>query len=110
MHKIPTIFQRDAKNGGRIIPKEYTIDKGLFFNAIATEKVDGMNVRVTVRNHIAVRLEKRRNPDKIQKFKGIIEPWYIDTSISAEDKWLIEGIVWHCPNGFMMKIKTKDFK
>ena len=154
-------------------------------DAKATEKLDGTNVRVTVRNHTVVRIEKRRNPDKIQKHKGIEEPWYIDASQSTEDKWIndavantdfstipdgewsgeiigkniqgnplnlennrvvffslgqapvfenaptdyeglknwlpiqkskygnncgIEGIIWHCPNGDMYKIKVKDFK
>lgn len=183
MKKIPTIFKRDSTKDGAII-NEYVVDLDSFENAIATEKLDGMNVRVTTRNGTCVRLEKRRNPDKIQKFKGIIEPWYVDTSESSEDKWLndalkntdlskipdgewsgealgtniqgnplnlptnrivfftldqapvfdnvptsyeelrewlpkqkskygndcgIEGIVWHCDDGSMMKIKTKDF-
>lgn len=184
MRKIPTIFKRDITNNGKII-NEYTVDALKLATAIATEKIDGMNIRVTVRNGIAVRLEKRRNPSKLEKAKGIIEPWYTDASMSAEDKhlqdalrhtdltiipdgewsgeavgpniqgnplklelnrivffslgqcpvfsncpitfdglrdWLkdqkskygidcgIEGIVWHCPDGSMMKIKTKDFK
>ncbi len=184
MKKIPTIFKRDENNGGKI-KNEYVVDPELFLLATATEKIDGTNVRVTVRNHTVVRVEKRRNPDKIQKHKGIIEPWYTDASDSAEDKWImeavrgtdyssipdgewsgeavgpniqgnplnldshrivfftlnqapifenvpttfdelkewlpeqkskygnncgIEGIVWHCSDGSMMKIKTKDFK
>lgn len=183
MKKIQTIFKRDETNGGRI-KNEYAIDPELFAIATATEKIDGTNIRVTVRNHTVVRVEKRRNPDKIQKHKGIIEPWYVDASESAEDKWImeavkgtlfdnipdgewsgeaigpniqgnplnqehhqvvfftlgqaprfdnvpttfdelrewlpkqkskfgtncgIEGIVWHCSDGTMMKIKTKDF-
>lgn len=185
MKKIKTIFERE---NGKVIPK---VVAGISLEILAmdktvkaTEKLDGMNVRVTVRNGTCVRLEKRRNPDKIQKHKGIIEPWYVDTSESAEDKWLndalkntdlsnlpdgewsgealgtniqgnplnlptnrivfftldqapvfenvpttyselkewlpkqkskygndcgIEGIVWHCSNGDMYKIKTKDF-
>jgi hypothetical protein len=183
MRKIKTIFVRNAENGGKIID-EYAVDTSVFVNAKATEKIDGTNIRVTVRNHTVVRVEKRRNPDKIQKHKGIIEPWYVDASDSAEDKWImeavrgtdfseipdgewsgeavgqniqgnplnldshkvvfftlnqapifenvptdyeglkkwlpeqkskygnncgIEGIVWHCANGDMVKIKTKDF-
>ncbi len=183
MKKIPTIFKRDEFNGGKVID-QYVVNTNDFFFAKATEKLDGMNVRVTVRNHTAVRLEKRRNPSKLEKAKGIIEPWYIDASESSEDKWLqdalkntslvdipdgewsgealgtniqgnplqlqtnrivfftlnkapvfedvpitynelkewlpkqrskygndcgIEGIVWHCRDGSMMKIKTKDF-
>lgn len=181
MRKIKTIFERE---NGKVVnvfvePLQYELQR-----AKATEKLDGMNVRVTIRSGTCVRLEKRRNPDKIQKHKGIIEPWYVDTSESSEDKWLldalkntdltnlpdgewsgealgtniqgnplnlptnrivfftlnqaptfedvpttyeelkawlpaqkskygndcgIEGIVWHCSNGEMYKIKTKDF-
>ncbi len=185
MRKIKTIFERE---NGRVVDK---LVEGVYLNnripdidIVATEKLDGMNVRVTIRNSTCVRLEKRRNPDKIQKHKGIIEPWYADTSESSEDKWLldalkntdlsqlpdgewsgealgtniqgnplnlptnrivfftlnqapvfenvptsfeelkewlpkqkskygndcgIEGIVWHCRDGEMYKIKTKDF-
>jgi len=182
MRKIKTLFVR--KNGQVVnqIADGVTLD--FLKGAKATEKLDGMNVRLTIRNGTCVRLEKRRNPDKIQKYKGIIEPWYIDTAISSEDKWLndalkntdltslpdgewsgeavgtniqgnplnlptnrivfftlgqvpihenaptsfeelkewlpkqkskygndcgIEGIVWHCENGEMYKIKLKDF-
>lgn len=184
MKKIPTIFKREEKLGGHIV-NQYVVNTIEFATAKATEKIDGTNVRVTIRKGTAVRLEKRRNPSKLEKAKGIIEPWYIDASMSAEDKWIqeclkgtdlsqlpdgewsgeavgeniqgnplklvghkivffslgqcpvfknvpttydelkewlpkqkskvgndcgIEGIVWHCENGDMMKIKTKDFK
>jgi len=182
MKKIRTIFERiDRKIINKIADG---VNLESLKNSKATEKLDGMNVRVTVRSGECVRLEKRRNPSKIQKTKGIIEPWYVDTCISTEDKWLnesiantdlskipdgewsgeaigkniqgnplnlennrivfftlnqapifenvptafeelkawlpsqkskygnncqIEGIVWHCENGDMFKIKLKDF-
>lgn len=182
MRKIKTIFEREnGKVVNRIVGG---VNLQWCEEGTATEKLDGMNVRVTIRSGTCVRLEKRRNPDKIQKHKGIIEPWYVDTSESSEDKWLldalkntdltnlpdgewsgealgtniqgnplnlptnrivfftlnqapvfenvpttyeelkvwlpaqkskygndcgIEGIVWHCRNGEMYKIKTKDF-
>lgn len=182
MRKIRTLFERE---NGRVINQIANgVNLDFLKDAKATEKLDGMNIRVTIRSGTCVRLEKRRNPDKIQKHKGIIEPWYIDTSMSSEDKWLndalantdlsqlpdgewsgealgtniqsnplnlptnrivfftlnqapifenvpttyeelkvwlpqqkskygndcgIEGIVWHCQNGEMYKIKTKDF-
>ena len=184
MRKIRTIFERE---NGKVIEKYFSdeFNPNILLEAVATEKLDGMNVRATIRSGTCVRLEKRRNPDKIQKYKGIIEPWYVDTSESSEDKWLldalkntdlsnlpdgewsgealgtniqgnplnlptnrivfftlgqapvfdsippihfeglkiwlplqkskygndcgIEGIVWHCKNGEMYKIKTKDF-
>jgi hypothetical protein len=186
MKKIATISERDWE-GNRAVVNRYVngFSPEMLSDAQATEKLDGTNVRLTVRNHILVRLEKRRNPDKIQKSKGIDEPWYKDADeYDPQDKhiwdaarhtdlsdipdgewsgealrkdiqgnplgcdknmvvlfslgqapifenvptdfdrlkvWLpqqqskfgtgsIEGIVWHCQNGDMFKIKTKDFK
>lgn len=89
MRKIKTIFER--VNGKVVdVPFEGT---DICERCIATEKLDGMNVRVTIRKGTSVRLEKRRNPDKIQKSKGVIEPWYIDTdAYGPEDKWLIDAL------------------
>lgn len=187
MRKIKTIFDRNW-NGNRKVNARIAVDFN-FEEAIATEKLDGMNVRVTVRSGTLVRLEKRRNPSKVQKQKGITEPWYVDAQeTDYQDKWLfdaakntdfkevkdgewsaealgkniqgnpllldrneififslpewrakiildnvphhydelkeylenqkslignnapIEGIVWHHPNGDMVKIKRKDFQ
>ena len=139
----------------------------------------------TARGHMSAEEELVIHPDKIQKFKGIKDPWYVDASeYDAQDKWIydalkntdlsqipdgewngeaigtniqgnplqldkniivfftlgqapihdnvptdfeglkawlpkqqskygqgnIEGIVWHCSDSTMMKIKAKDFK
>lgn len=91
MKKIPTIFNRDWDGNRKVIP-EYSQEFD-FSNALATEKLDGTNVRVTVRNHTCVRLEKRRNPDKIQKHKGIEEPWYVDADlVSPQDKHIADAL------------------
>lgn len=100
MEKIPTIFDRDWEGNRGIIPK-LVVDPVAFNGSVATEKVDGTNVRVTLRNGEPVRLEKRRNPDRIQKQRGIKEPWYVDaawsygmtTAGSAEDKYLVEALL-----------------
>jgi hypothetical protein len=90
MEKIKTIFERDWDGKRGVTNKPIVTD---FSGAVATEKLDGTNVRVTVRAHTAVRLEKRRNPDKIQKHKGINEPWYVDASpFEAEDKWIYDAL------------------
>jgi len=47
-------------------------------DGLATEKLDGTNVRLTTRNGHLVRIEKRRHPKKSQKREGILDPWYID--------------------------------
>lgn len=93
MNKIPTIFERNWESNRGVIDK-YTVDPAMLAKAVATEKLDGMNVRVTVRNHMAVRLEKRRNPDKIQKHKGIKDPWYVDAfENEPADKWLFDALI-----------------
>lgn len=78
MQKIPTIFERD-RNGHRGVVPTLSVSSLAIQYAVATEKVDGTNVRVTMRNGHYVRLEKRRNPPKVLKEKGVIEPWYVDT-------------------------------
>lgn len=91
MHKIKTIFERDWESSRKVIDK-LVVDFD-FSNSVATEKLDGTNVRLTIRNHSCVRLEKRRNPDKLQKAKGIEEPWYMDASeFAAEDKWVFDAL------------------
>lgn len=93
MKKIKTIFERDWNGTGGVI-NQYTDGlnpKTLEF-AMATEKIDGTNVRITVRDCTLVRLEKRRNPTKIEKAKGIEEPWYTDADEYApNDKFIWEA-------------------
>ena len=187
MRKILTIFERNWETN-RKVNSNIIVDFD-FEGAIATEKLAGMNIRITTRKGEVVRTEKRRNPSKIQKQKGIVDPWYVDADpYASQDKWimdavkntdfssvpdgewsaeaigkniqgnplhldnnqififslpewrakiqlkdapftfellktylaahksaigkdcLMEGIVWHHPNGEMVKIKRKDFK
>ena len=70
MEKIRTIFDRNWE-GNRKINSRLIVSDFDFSNSIATEKLDGMNVRITVRNKMVVRVEKRRNPSKIQKAQGL---------------------------------------
>ncbi len=94
MRKIKTIFDRNWDTDKKV-KNQYIegFNPDVLLNAVATEKLDGMNVRATVRSGECVRLEKRRNPDKIQKHKGIEEPWYKDADeYSPEDKWLFDAL------------------
>ena len=92
MEKIPTIFDRNWETN-RKVNEKLAIENFDFKNSIATEKLDGTNVRVTVRNKIVVRVEKRRNPDKLQKAKGIIDPWYVDANeIDKADTYIFEAV------------------
>ena len=90
MNKIPTIFARVNNKITNAYVKQ-VVDFP-FANSIATEKLDGTNVRLTIRNHILVRLEKRFNPSKQSKEKGIIEPWYIDAQqLDPSDAYIWEA-------------------
>ena len=181
MQKIPTIFDRDWDGNRGVVDKltgEYD-----FANAVATEKVDGTNVRVTIFEGKCTNLDKRRSPkgkepfyiqadkddpgDKwIFKASEILVPadapdgvwegeavgpkiqgnplnleehqiilfslprlqetllridnapttfsellfWIPDQPSAVGQNCMIEGVVWHWPDGTMAKIKTKDFK
>lgn len=92
MEKIPTIFDRNW-DGNRKVNEKLVVTEFDFENAIATEKLDGTNVRITVRNHTVVRVEKRKNPSKIQKQKGIKDPWYIDASETDKaDQYIFDAV------------------
>lgn len=91
MRKIKTIFDRNW-DGDKTVIDKLVVDFD-FAGAVATEKLDGTNVRVTIRSGTCVRLEKRNNPSKLQKAKGIEEPWYIDADRDdPQDKWLFDAL------------------
>lgn len=92
MEKIPTIFDRDDDFTVMNHPR-----KGCEWvfagEGVATEKLDGTNIRLTVRAGLVVRVEKRRNPTKVQKAKGVLDGWYVDTDERApEDRWIFEAV------------------
>jgi hypothetical protein len=101
MRKIPTIFKRDIPlqadkrpRGHPVIDEQNPQCQWVFYGScVATEKLDGTNVRLTVRNGTVVRVEKRRNPSKQQKKDGILDPWYVDANIeNASDKWIFAAV------------------
>lgn len=82
MEKIPTLFERDPTT--RKVTAARAVELPELVGSLVTEKVDGQNVRLTVRNSELVRLEARRNPTKPQKQRGIVEPWY-------REAWIFGG-------------------
>ncbi len=92
MEKIPTIFERGEDF--RVIDQIRQGCEWVFSGeGTATEKLDGTNVRLTIRSGHCVRVEKRRNPTKVQKNKGIIDGWYVDADQNGqEDKWIFEAV------------------
>ncbi|MGW2824800.1 hypothetical protein ACWC24_27930 [Streptomyces sp. NPDC001443] len=89
MEKIPTLFERDDRF--RVIDRPRAECAWVFEGeGTPTEKLDGTNVRLTVRSGRLVRVEKRRNPSKAQKQQGIVDGWYVDTDeYAADDKWIL---------------------
>lgn len=92
MEKIPTIFERG--DDFRVIDRVRDGCAWVFAGeGAATEKLDGTNIRLTVRSGTTVRVEKRRNPTKQQKALGIIDGWYVDADPeSPEDRWIYEAV------------------
>jgi hypothetical protein len=92
MEKIPTIFDRG--DGFKVMNQPRKGCEWVFAGeGRATEKIDGTNVRLTIRAGHVVRVEKRRNPSKIQKQQGIIDGWYVDADeFGKEDKWIYEAV------------------
>ncbi len=103
MEKIPTIFDRGANF--KVIDHVREGCEWVFAGeGIATEKLDGTNVRLTLRAEQCVRVEKRRNPTKVQKQKGIVDGWYVDADEHGQaDRWLFEAVhntdFTHWPDG-----------
>jgi hypothetical protein len=105
MRKIKTIFDRDWEGDRKVVDKYvYPQVVEQLKTAKATEKLDGTNIRLTLRGGLVVRVEKRCNPSKIQKHNGIEEPWYVDASEGdPQDKYIFEAVkameVYPCPDG-----------
>jgi len=91
MDKIPTIFDRGSDF--RVINHVRSGCEWVFSGeGSATEKIDGTNIRLTIRSGRMVRLEKRRNPSKVQKQQGIMDGWYVDADqYGSEDKWIFDA-------------------
>lgn len=96
MDKIPTLFQREGpKNNFKAVDRLTKGCEWIFTHPhmTITEKLDGTNVRITVRAGQVVRVEKRCNPNKGQKKAGIINPWYVDTNnMDNADRWVLEAV------------------
>lgn len=108
MNKIATLFDRDWDGHHGVVPRFSAEAAEVLASSTdalyATEKLDGTNVRVTVRHGQPMRLEKRRNPSKAQKAEGITEPWYVEASRDdPADRFIFEAMDGRgflaCPDG-----------
>ena len=93
MEKIFSLFEK--KVSGKVINSysENVLNPSLDW--FATEKLDGANVRLTVRSGQVVRLEVRKTPSLKQKEDGIYHPWYRDASPEGSrdsDYWLWSAV------------------
>lgn len=91
MEKIPTIFERDQNF--KVTDKPKPNCEWVFTGeGLATEKLDGMNIRLTIRGGKLVRVEKRRNPSKADKARGIVDGWYVDADeFAPDDRYIFEA-------------------
>lgn len=101
MKKIPTLFDRDWDGHRGVVPKwsadAWSILEGPLDGMYPTEKLDGTNVRVTIRGGVLVRIEARMNPPKaLKKAFDISEPWYRDAwvyggEVQPQDRYIQEA-------------------
>lgn len=91
MQKIETIFNRG--NDFRVTPEIRAGTEWVFAGeGIATEKLDGTNIRITIQSGKVIKVEKRRNPTKEEKAKGN-EPGYIDAHREdSQDKHIFRAV------------------
>ncbi len=91
MQKIETIFDRGENF--RVTPKVRAGTEWVFAGeGIATEKIDGTNVRITVASGKVCKVEKRRNPTREEKALGQ-EPGYIDAHREdPQDKHIFRAV------------------
>ena len=91
MKKIPTIFKRgdDFKVINEITPGCEWVFNG---EGVATEKLDGTNVQITIENGQATKLEKRRNPTKEEKAHGENDGTYVLVTDDPSDKYIRDAI------------------
>lgn len=93
MEKIPTIFDRNWEGNCGIIDKPIPECEWVFKGeGIATEKVDGTNIKVKIEDGLVVQVWKRKNPNREQKKQGI-EPWYVDANRDdPQDKHIFKAV------------------
>lgn len=91
MKKIPTIFKRgdDFKVINEITPGCEWVFNG---EGVATEKLDGTNVQITIKDGSAIKLEKRRNPTKEEKARGEVDGSYVLVTDDPGDKYIRDAI------------------
>jgi hypothetical protein len=91
MISVPTIFERH--NTKRTVVENYVpLNAAHFHEWTAMERMPGADVRVTVRNSVAVRLEVVNKPTSDQKKMGIVEPWFRDCNNAGADYWLLRAL------------------
>ncbi len=91
MQKIETIFDRG--DNFRVVRKIREGTEWVFAGeGVATEKLDGTNIRITVASGKITNVEKRRNPTREEKALGQ-EPGYIDAHESdPADKHIFRAV------------------
>lgn len=81
MKKIPTIYLRgsDGKVTAQRHPNCHWVFRG---EGIATEKLDGINVRLTTIGQLVTKVEMRQDPTDAQILEGVVDPLYVEIDIA----------------------------
>jgi len=103
MKKIPTIFDRNWEGNRSVIDKP-TIGCEWVFDGegTATEKINGTNIKVKIKDSLIVYIWKRKNPNKQEKAEGK-EPYYVDAHREdSQDKHIFKAV-----NGWSSMLKQE---
>lgn len=91
MDKIETIFDRDENFV--VIDKPRIGTEWVFRGeGVATEKIHGTNVRVTVKAGEGVLYEKRHNPDKFEKGQGVSPKYVLASREDPQDRHIFAAL------------------
>lgn len=103
MKKIPTIFDRDWEGNRGVIDKPTEGCEWVFNGeGIATEKIDGTNIKIKIKDGLIIHVWKRKNPNRQEKAEGK-EPCYVDANREEpQDKHIFRAV-----NGWSSMLKQE---
>lgn len=91
MMGVPSLYAKNPRTR-KLEDVPHAVPPQVVHKWTAMEMIPGAPVRVTVRNHEAVRLEVVAKPSDEQRKTGIEDPWYRDASQSGAELWLWEAV------------------
>lgn len=85
---VPSLYATDPRTR-KLIDQVMPLPPRATLTWVGMEMMGGAEVRLTIRNHICVRVEAIRRPSAEQKLEGITTPWFMDVQrLEKAGYWL----------------------